>query len=70
MMSDVTDQELLERWAAGDESAAEQMFERYARRTWKLAETLIAQPLKLRFDGDDVVQSVFRTFLQIGRAHV
>ena len=67
MMSDVTDQELLERWVAGDESAAEQMFERYARRTWKLAETLIAQPMKPRFDGDDVVQSVFRTFLRHSR---
>ena len=67
MQPDVTDQELLERWTQGDESAAEQIFERYSRRTWKLAETLIAQRLKPRFDGEDVVQSVFRTFLRHSR---
>ncbi len=67
MLPDVTDQELLERWTQGDESAAEQIFERYSRRTWKLAETLIAQRLKPRFDGEDVVQSVFRTFLRHSR---
>ena len=63
MTPDVTDQELLGRWTRGDESAAEEIFERYSRRTWKLAENLIAQRLKPRFDGDDVVQSVFRAFL-------
>ncbi len=67
MTSEITDQELLERWSNGDESAAEQMFERYSRRTWKLAENLIAQRFKSRFDGDDVVQSVFRTFLRHSR---
>lgn len=66
-MTDLTDGELLERWGNGDESAAEQMFERYSRRTWKLAENLIAQRFKSRFDGDDVVQSVFRTFLRHSR---
>ena len=63
----VTDQELLGRWTRGDESAAEEIFDRYSRRTWKLAENLIAQRLKPRFDGDDVVQSVFRTFLRHSR---
>lgn len=67
MTSEVADQELLERWTHGDESAAEEMFERYSRRTWKLAENLIAQRFKSRFDGDDVVQSVFRTFLRHSR---
>ena len=67
MTPDVTDQELLGRWSRGDESAAEEIFERYSRRTWKLAENLIAQRLKPRFDGDDVVQSVFRTFLRHSR---
>lgn len=68
MTSDAADQELLERWNQGDESAAEQLFERYSRRTWKLAENLIAQRFKSRFDGDDVLQSVFRTFLRHSRA--
>ena len=67
MTPDVTDQELLGRWTRGDESAAEEIFDRYSRRTWKLAENLIAQRLKPRFDGDDVVQSVFRTFLRHSR---
>lgn len=67
MTPDVTDQELLDRWAQGQESAADQIFDRYAERTWKLAERLIAQRLKSRFDGDDVVQSVFRTFLRHSR---
>ena len=67
MTSEIADQELLERWTHGDESAAEQIFERYSRRTWKLAENLIAQRLQPRFDGEDVVQSVFRTFLRHSR---
>ena len=67
MTPDVTDQELLGRLSRGDESAAEEIFERYSRRTWKLAENQIAQRLKPRFDGDDVVQSVFRTFLRHSR---
>lgn len=67
MLPDVTDQELLDRWTQGDAAAADLLFERYSRRTWKLAENLIAQRLKPRFDGDDVVQSVFRTFLRHSR---
>ena len=67
MTPDESVQELLQRWAEGDQSAAEQFFERYALRTWKLAENLIAQRLKPRFDGDDIVQSVFRTFLRRSR---
>lgn len=67
MPPDVTDHELLSRWSHGEESAADQLFERYALRTWKLAENLIAQRLKPRFDGNDIVQSVFRTFLRRSR---
>ncbi len=67
MTLEATDHELLRRWIDSDELAAEQIFERYSHRTWKLAENLIAQRLKPRFDGDDVVQSVFRTFLRHSR---
>ena len=67
MSSDATDHELLERWSDGDENAAEAIFQRYAQRTCKLAENMIAQRLKPRFDGEDVVQSVFRTFLRHSR---
>lgn len=67
MPPDTDDQDLLDRWAQGEEAAAEQLFVRYSRRTWKLAESLIADRLKPRFDGDDVVQSVFRTFLRHSR---
>ncbi len=67
MPPDTNDQDLLDRWAQGEETAAEELFVRYSRRTWKLAESLIADRLKPRFDGDDVVQSVFRTFLRHSR---
>ena len=67
MTPDESVQELLHRWAQGDQTAADEFFQRYAYRTWKLAEKLIAQRLKPRFDGDDIVQSVFRTFLRRSR---
>jgi RNA polymerase sigma-70 factor (ECF subfamily) len=68
MQDPVADLTLLQRWRDGDETAADEFFERYAGRTWALAETLIADRLKARFDGDDVVQSVFRTFLRRSQA--
>ena len=56
------DREVLERWRAGDEEAARQLFDRYAERLVALARRRINQRLASRIDPEDVVQSVFRTF--------
>jgi RNA polymerase sigma-70 factor (ECF subfamily) len=56
------DREALERWRAGDEAAARQLFDQYAERLIALARRRINQRLASRIDPEDVVQSVFRTF--------
>jgi len=56
--------ELLQRWQAGDQQAARQLFDRYARRLTRLAEQHLSRKLASRLDGEDVVQSVFRTFFR------
>lgn len=48
----------------GDESAMAQLFERYSRQLVQLAGENIHPALQKRFDGEDVVQSVFRTFFR------
>jgi RNA polymerase sigma-70 factor (ECF subfamily) len=54
--------ELLNRWRAGDEDAARQLFDLYVDRLLALARQRISQRLASRVDPEDVVQSVFRTF--------
>jgi RNA polymerase sigma-70 factor, ECF subfamily len=56
--------EWLERWRNGDAQAAERLFTRYARRLTGLAEQHLSCKLAGRLDGEDVVQSVFRTFFR------
>jgi RNA polymerase sigma-70 factor (ECF subfamily) len=46
----------------GDPGAAEALFDRYAVRLARLAEQHLSRKLAGRVDGEDVVQSVFRTF--------
>jgi RNA polymerase sigma-70 factor (ECF subfamily) len=46
----------------GDETAARQLFERYAEQLVALARRRISQRLASRIDAEDIVQSVFRTF--------
>jgi RNA polymerase sigma-70 factor (ECF subfamily) len=58
--------ELLQRWQSGDQQAARQLFERYAQRLTRLAEQHLSRRLAGRLDGEDVVQSVFRTFFRNG----
>lgn len=55
---------LLERCREGDPRAAEVLFHRYAVRLAHLAEQHLDRRLAARVDGEDVVQSVFRTFFQ------
>lgn len=56
--------DLLERLRAGDTQAAEWLFKNYAQRLTCVAEQHLSRKLISRLDGEDVVQSVFRTFFR------
>jgi RNA polymerase sigma-70 factor (ECF subfamily) len=56
--------ELVQRLRAGDADAAALLFARYARQLTRLAEQHLDRKLAGRIDGEDVVQSVFRTFFR------
>jgi RNA polymerase sigma-70 factor (ECF subfamily) len=56
------DQSLLERWRAGDEGAARQLFDRYVDQLMRIAQRHISERLGRRVSPEDIVQSVFRTF--------
>jgi RNA polymerase sigma-70 factor (ECF subfamily) len=56
--------ELIDRLRTGDPQATEEIFARYAQRLSCLAEQQLSHKLAARFDGADVVQSVFRTFFR------
>ena len=57
-------QTFLDQLKAGEHSAAQKLFERYSHRLVRLAGNNIHPALIKRFDGEDVVQSVFRTFFR------
>jgi len=59
-----TPTQLYERWRAGDEEAARQLFALYSQQLCNLAQSHISDRLARRIDGEDVVQSVFRTFFR------
>lgn len=54
----------LDRWRAGDQEAAGQLYARFAQRLWWLARRQIGERLQRRVDPDDILQSVFRTFFR------
>lgn len=56
--------ELVKRLLEGHPDAEAQVFQYYARRLAHLAEQHLSQKVKSREDGEDVVQSVFRTFFR------
>lgn len=58
------DASLLQRFRGGDADAATQLYLRYAGRLRSLAAAQTGPELGRRFDPDDVVQSVFRTFFR------
>ena len=62
-----SDGSLLRRYREGEEEAATALYLRYARRLRALAARRTEGDLTGRFDADDVVQSVFRTFFQAVR---
>ncbi len=61
---DRSDRSLLRRFRTGEEDAATALYLRYARRLQLLARKQISPALSTRFDPEDVVQSVFRTFFR------
>lgn len=60
----ISDRSLLRRFRTGSEDAATQLYLRYAKRLLALTRTKCAPDLAPRFDADDIVQSVFRTFFR------
>jgi RNA polymerase sigma factor (sigma-70 family) len=60
----ISDGSLVRRFQSGDEDAATALYKRYARRLQRLAQRNTGTGLASRFDADDVVQSVFRTFFR------
>jgi len=68
-----SDGSLLRRVQSGEAAAATELYSRYAARLRGLARTWIGGDLQPRFDADDVLQSVFRTFFRraaAGQYHV
>ena len=59
-----TDRFLLEQFRKGEQDAATQLYLRYAQRLQLLATSQTSPQLANRFDPEDVVQSVFRTFFR------
>ncbi len=55
---------LLDRFRSGDGDAALQLYYRYADRLMRLASKSTPAELAPRFDPEDIVQSVFRTFFR------
>lgn len=62
-----SDDTLLRRYQSGDDGAATALYLRYASRLRGLARHYCSPSYAGRFDADDIVQSVFRTFFQHAR---
>jgi DNA-directed RNA polymerase specialized sigma24 family protein len=59
-----TDGSLLRRVEAGEPAAAKTLYERYAERLYAMARQHSGADLAARFDPEDILQSVFRTFFR------
>jgi RNA polymerase sigma-70 factor (ECF subfamily) len=63
-MAEILDEQLLQRLQGGDCEAATALYLRYADKLLGVARRHTPTDLRSRFDPDDVVQSVFRTFFR------
>ena len=54
--------EVIGRLRRGEEDAAAQVFSRFANRLLHLARSRLNPPIRRKFDPEDVMQSVFRSF--------
>jgi DNA-directed RNA polymerase specialized sigma24 family protein len=59
--------ELVARWRAGDEQAAEDLFRRYAERLIALVRVRLSEKLQRRLDPEGVLQSVYSSFFSGAR---
>jgi RNA polymerase sigma-70 factor (ECF subfamily) len=66
-IDDPADHSLLEELRSGSDAAARQLYERYVHRLRALAERNTGKDLSQRFDSEDVIQSVFRSFFERAR---
>lgn len=64
MSTDNESIQLLVRWKAGDEAAAEEIFSRYLHRLAGLARNRLSDKMQRRIDPEDVVQSAYRSFFR------
>ena len=59
---------LLERFQAGEEAAATEIFERFAQRLAALVQSRLSKKLARRLDAEDVVMSAYRSFFVRARS--
>lgn len=59
-----SDQSLIQRLRAGEQTAAMSLYQRYAHRLKGLVNAQLSRDLARRVEVDDIVQSVFRTFFR------
>ena len=62
--SDASDHSLLKRYVVGEQDAATELYLRYSNRLQAWASSQTSPVLSTRFDEEDVIQSVFRTFFR------
>jgi RNA polymerase sigma factor (sigma-70 family) len=67
-MADDPAGDLVARWRAGDQQAAEDLYRHYASRLIALARSRLSAKLVQRIDPEDVVQSAYRSFFADSRA--
>jgi RNA polymerase sigma-70 factor (ECF subfamily) len=61
------DKSLFDDWCAGNQQAAQELFDRYVDRLVALARRRLNERMARRVDPEDIVQSVFRTFFARAR---
>jgi len=61
---DSSDHSLLKRYVVGEQDAATELYLRYSDRLQAWASSQTSSALSTRFDEEDVIQSVFRTFFR------
>lgn len=64
MQTESTFQDLLQKVRQGDDRAAEQIFARYTQQLMAEAQRKLSQRVQQKVDAEDVVQSVYRSFLR------
>lgn len=64
MSAGLTDRSLIARIRSGDEAAAKELYDRYARRVFGLVRSQMAEHLRSQVEPEDIVQSVFKSIFR------